>query len=640
MTGPSPFHSGKTPPPRTLLERLSKSPRPDLAEAALRDLLSRTTPDKVRPQDVRAILDEHHVDAAQVHELRHRMWKTAFRVFASDALITADEYAYLESLRGLLNIGSDFAIEVEEEVLMPKYRDAIQRALGDRHLSETEKAELVRLAADMRISPSRAKEELRRGSLAALNQLWEAANADNRIDSDEAQELRQASENLGIAFAAPAEARIKLGEMFREVGTSIELPTIASDLNLPTGEKVHLQCNAEWLEMRREHGYDVLTPIDHGLLHITSRRVLFQGNAKTTSLEYSKIVDAEFFRDAILLRKQSGRNPYLGIEPVELVSVVWMLLRRLLVGDSWFATSVPTGSSDNATTPTSTTAPADSNVPSDKSLEQLLSELDAMVGLAPVKREIRTLVNVAHVRRMRVKEGMRVLPASYHMVFSGPPGTGKTTVGRLVGGILKSLGILSKGHLIEVDRAELVAGYVGQTAIKTDAAVNKALGGVLFIDEAYSLAASASGEDFGREAIETLLKLMEDNRNDLVVIAAGYRERMEDFLVSNPGLQSRFARYIDFPDYSPDELAQIFRLLASEAHYEMSDKANAAVERLLAAHHRAKGAAFGNARLVRNLFEESIANQANRLASVAKVSRKELETLEDVDIPDSSIMRH
>lgn len=636
----TPFKSGRTPPARTLFERLAKSSRPDLAEAALRELLSRTSPDKVRPQDVRAIFEEHHVSSGEINALRHRMWKSAFCVFAADSFITAEEHGYLESLRSLLNIGSDFAMQVEDEILLPKFKDAVKNALADRHVSDAEKAELSQLAANLRLSPSRANDELRKASLAAINQLWDEANADNRIDPDEAVKLRAASENLGIGFADAAESRIKFAEMFHQIGIAPQLPTVATDLNLSSGEQVHLKCDAQWLEMRKERGYDVLKEIDRGVVHITSRRVLFQGHGKTTSLEYSKIIDIELFRDAVLLKKQSGRNPYLGIDPVELVSVVYLLLRRLMAGDAWFGQLLPAEAPDeppHEETPAPpkpiTLEPKD---PADKRLERLLSELDSMVGLEPVKKEIRTLVNLARVRKMREKEGMRVPPASYHMVFSGPPGTGKTTVGRLVGGILNSIGILASGHQIEVDRAELVAGYVGQTAIKTDAAVKKALGGVLFIDEAYSLAASQSGEDFGREAIETLLKLMEDNRDNLVVIAAGYRDRMEDFLASNPGLQSRFARYIDFPDYSALELAQIFRHLCFDAHYELSEKADQAIDDLFLELYTRKGTNFGNARLVRNLFEETIANQANRLATLESPSRKDLESLESDDIPTAS----
>jgi SpoVK/Ycf46/Vps4 family AAA+-type ATPase len=217
------------------------------------------------------------------------------------------------------------------------------------------------------------------------------------------------------------------------------------------------------------------------------------------------------------------------------------------------------------------------------------------------------------------------------MVFVGPPGTGKTTIARLLGSIFRALGLLSKGHLTEVDRAELVAGYVGQTAIKTDAVVKDALGGVLFIDEAYSLAPEDSGSDFGDEAIETLLKLMEDHRDDLVVIAAGYRDRMESFIESNPGLRSRFTRFIDFPDYSPDELTAIFTQMAEEDAYTLGPGALEAVKAILVKEYESRNENFGNARLVRNLFERSLTAQANRIVG-ATPSRADLCVIAESDI--------
>jgi SpoVK/Ycf46/Vps4 family AAA+-type ATPase len=247
-----------------------------------------------------------------------------------------------------------------------------------------------------------------------------------------------------------------------------------------------------------------------------------------------------------------------------------------------------------------------------------------------VKSEIHTLVNVARVKEMRKKEGLKSPTTSYHMVFVGPPGTGKTTVARLVSQIFHSLGLLSKGHLVEVDRAELVAGYVGQTAIKTDACVKEALGGVLFIDEAYSLA-GGSDQDFGNEAIETLLKLMEDNRSDLVVIAAGYRDRMESFVDSNPGLRSRFTRFIDFPDYTPDELTTIFTRLAEEEGYKLDAGVVESIRKKMFDLYISRTPTFGNGRMVRNLFEKTITAQANRLAN-SSPTRDQLCTLIVTDL--------
>ena len=232
---------------------------------------------------------------------------------------------------------------------------------------------------------------------------------------------------------------------------------------------------------------------------------------------------------------------------------------------------------------------------------------------------------------MRKENGLPVTELSLHMVFSGNPGTGKTTIARLMARIYHSLGILSKGQLVEVDRSGLVAGYVGQTAIKTSKAVEKALGGVLFIDEAYALN-SGSGNDFGQEAIDTLLKAMEDHRNDLVVIAAGYDGLMDVFIHSNPGLESRFNRFLHFEDYSPEELLEIFRMQCRKGCYELEEDAAGALEELLRKESAADPVSFGNARGVRNIFERVLVAQAGRLAAQPEVSRDDLTILTAADI--------
>ena len=194
--------------------------------------------------------------------------------------------------------------------------------------------------------------------------------------------------------------------------------------------------------------------------------------------------------------------------------------------------------------------------------DELMEQLESLVGLETVKKEVKNLVNLVKVRKLRQENDLPVPPMSFHMVFVGNPGTGKTTVARLISGLYAAIGVLSKGQLVEVDRSGLVAGYVGQTALKTQEVIQSALGGVLFIDEAYSLARKGMENDFGREAIDTLVKLMEDHRDDFLVIVAGYTQEMHDFLTSNPGLISRFNKYIDFPDYTDDELMQILELMA------------------------------------------------------------------------------
>lgn len=252
----------------------------------------------------------------------------------------------------------------------------------------------------------------------------------------------------------------------------------------------------------------------------------------------------------------------------------------------------------------------------EETLEALMAELDSLIGLEGVKHEVRSLINLIKVRAMRKEHGLKVMDMSFHMVFTGNPGTGKTTVARLVAKIYKKLGFLSKGQLIETDRSGLVAGYVGQTAGKVTEVVTSALGGILFIDEAYALARKGMDNDFGREAIDTLVKLMEDNRDDLVVIVAGYTDEMHDFLTSNPGLISRFNKYIDFPDYTDDELMAILAMNAKKQGYVISDGANGVVRAMLEAMTVGDRLDFGNARGMRNTLEKLVQAQANRLANL------------------------
>lgn len=266
------------------------------------------------------------------------------------------------------------------------------------------------------------------------------------------------------------------------------------------------------------------------------------------------------------------------------------------------------------------------HVPSGEAVKQL----DSLIGLSTVKKEVVTFYNFMRVQNERKKKGLSVPPTSYHFVFSGNPGTGKTTIARIMAEIFKDLGVLRKGHLVEATRADLVAGYMGQTAIKTNKVIDEALDGVLFIDEAYTLARSADN-DYGQEAIDTLLKRMEDDRERLVVIIAGYTEEIKRFVNSNPGLSSRFNRYIDFPDYSEDELAQIFRSFLAKYDYKMGTAAAAAMKRCIAEAVSRKDSRFGNGRYVRNLFEKVIEKQANRLASSPDLSRVDVSCL---TVPD------
>ncbi len=261
-----------------------------------------------------------------------------------------------------------------------------------------------------------------------------------------------------------------------------------------------------------------------------------------------------------------------------------------------------------------------------------IDDLDGLIGLNSVKEEVKTLRNYIIIQQEREKKGLKTTPVSYHCVFTGNPGTGKTTVARIVADVYRSLGVLKKGHLVETDRSGLVADYVGQTATKTNKIIDRALDGVLFIDEAYSLA-TGGDNDYGKEAIATLLKRMEDNRDRLVVILAGYSDEMKQFIDSNPGLQSRFNRYIHFPDYNADELFQIFEANCKKNDYVMTDEAKTALKSLLEKAVAEKDKNFGNARFVRNLFEKTLERQANRLSKQENLSK---EMLTEITIEDLS----
>ena len=267
-----------------------------------------------------------------------------------------------------------------------------------------------------------------------------------------------------------------------------------------------------------------------------------------------------------------------------------------------------------------------------ENIEDLKKELHGYIGLDVIKQEVDSLINYVTIMQRRREAGLPTPDMSLHMVFSGNPGTGKTMIARLMSRVYKSLGILSKGHLVETDRGGLVAGFVGQTAIKTKEVIDSAKGGVLFIDEAYALTNRGGGQDFGQEAVDTLLKAMEDMRDDLIVIVAGYTELMEQFVNSNPGLKSRFNRFMEFPDYTVQELIDIFNMRCEKSGYRLKDDEALKTLRIRLEKASEDLSTFGNARGVRNLFERALSRQADRLAGYEEITKEDLETLTAEDL--------
>ncbi len=309
-----------------------------------------------------------------------------------------------------------------------------------------------------------------------------------------------------------------------------------------------------------------------------------------------------------------------SLQDLEALSLVWQQLHSYRKLATYQEGLAPMQTSDSADL--------------DRVLEDALAELNDLIGMSNIKEEVKTLTNFLKVQKIRSDRGLAKTTVSLHAVFCGPPGTGKTTVARLMGRIYHGLEFLTQGHLVETDRSGMVAGYVGQTAKQVDDLVKSALNGVLFIDEAYALVPGESGRDFGQEAIDVLLKRMEDHRDRLVVIVAGYTDEMTTFIESNPGLESRFNRYFYFNHYKPEELLAIFEKIASKSHFKLAAGTGEKLQNLFVDLYENRDKTFGNARLVRNLFEKSLERQANRLAVLSSLSDELLTTLLPEDIPD------
>jgi len=306
------------------------------------------------------------------------------------------------------------------------------------------------------------------------------------------------------------------------------------------------------------------------------------------------------------------------------------------IGTDFFGSSAPKNTSEKKdnNTPTQTSSgeavKAENYTVKQEEMEDPMGELQKLIGLTNIKKDVEELINLVKMQKLRQERGMKSIPLSLHLVFTGNPGTGKTTVARILAQLYKQIGVLETGQLIETDRSGLVAGYVGQTAIKTQEMIKQAMGGILFVDEAYALA--KEGNDFGQEAIETILKAMEDNRDKFVVIVAGYDDLMEEFINSNPGLKSRFNKYFHFNDYNAEELLGIFKMNCKKYQYTLDEEAEKAATEYLTKLEANKDANFANGRDVRNYFEKVVTKQASRISTMEAPTDEEVLTLTAADM--------